>query len=115
MLGIALNTSNWWVQFAAGIAVAGGGVWAVLRFLGHRIATIAADKSGVNEVNQRLDRIEAQYRTNGGGSLKDAINRIERALDASSDEFRLMRRDLQRLEIETSHIKGYLEGKSDEA
>jgi hypothetical protein len=114
MFGLSINASNFWVQFVSGAVVAGGGIWAVLRFLGHRIASIAADKSGVAEVNERLDRIEAQYRANGGGSLKDAINRIERALDANSDEFRLMRRDLQRLEVETSRIKGYLEGRDEE-
>ena len=110
---LSLNASNFWVQFLAGVAVAGGGVWAILRFLGHRIATIAADKSGVAEVTQRLERIEAQYRTNGGGSMKDAINRIERALERQGDEMLLLRKDLQRMEIETSRIKGYLEGRED--
>ena len=113
MLVFTLNTSNFWIQFASGVAVAGGGVWAILRFLGHRIATIAADKTGVAEVTSRLDRIEAQYRTNGGGSMKDATNRIERALERQGDEMLMLRRDLQRMEIETSRIKGYLEGQSD--
>lgn len=113
MSALSVNTSNFWVQFASGAVVAGGGVWAVLRFLGHRIASIAADKSGVAEVTERLDRIEAQYRSNGGGSLKDAINRIERAMENQSDDFRAMRKDLHRLENETARIKGYLEGKED--
>ena len=112
-LSVTLNASNFWVQFASGVAVAGGGIWAILRFLGHRIAVIAADKSGVAEVTARLERIEAQYRTNGGGSMKDAINRIERALDRNGDEMVLLRRDLQRMEIETSRIKCYLEGQND--
>jgi hypothetical protein len=112
-LAVSLDTSNFWIQFVAGIAVAGGAIWAILRFLGHRIADIAADKSGVAEVTARLERIEAQYRTNGGGSMKDAINRIERALDRTGDEMVLLRRDLQRMEIETSRIKGYLEGQQD--
>jgi hypothetical protein len=45
--------------------------------------------------------------------MKDAINRIERALDRTGDEMLLLRRDLQRMEIETSRIKGYLEGQND--
>ena len=114
MLAVTVNTSNFWVQFASGAVVAGGGIWAVLRFLGHRIADIAADKSGVKQVTERLDRIEAQYKSNGGGSLKDAINRIERAIEAQSDDVRSLRKDLHRLENETARIKGYLEGRDEE-
>ena len=89
-------------------------MWAVLRFLGHRIAEIAADKSGIRQVTERLDRIESQYRSNGGGSLKDAMNRIERAIEAQADDVRALRKDLHRIENETARIKGYLEGRDEE-
>ena len=31
----------------------------------------------MNKINSRLDKLEEQYRPNGGSSMRDAVNRIE--------------------------------------
>lgn len=40
-----------------------------------------------NKINHRLDRLEEQYRPNGGSSMRDAINRIENKLSKLEGKF----------------------------
>jgi len=72
--------TNFWVQFLAGICVAGVGIYGAGRWFTQHIATIANDQSGVDDLMRELDTVKAQLRNNGGSSLKDAIDRIERAV-----------------------------------
>lgn len=39
------------------------------------------------KINSRLDRLEEQYRPNGGSSMRDAINRIEVKLSKLEGKF----------------------------
>lgn len=68
-----IDTANFWLQFVAGVVVVGGGVWGFIE-IGIRII-----KRRENIV-ERLDRIEAQYRNNGGSSMRDSVDRIERSI-----------------------------------
>ena len=40
-----------------------------------------------NKLNRRLDKLEEQYRPNGGSSMRDAINRIENKLSKLEGKF----------------------------
>jgi hypothetical protein len=40
-----------------------------------------------SKLNTRLDRLEEQYRPNGGSSMKDALNRIELKLAKLEGKF----------------------------
>jgi hypothetical protein len=40
-----------------------------------------------NKINHRLDRLEEQYKPNGGSSMRDAINRIENKLSKLEGKF----------------------------
>ena len=40
-----------------------------------------------NRINRRLDKLEEQYRPNGGSSMRDAINRIENKLSKLEGKF----------------------------
>lgn len=80
----AIDSTNFWIQFVAGIVVVGGGVTAGARWLVQHIAEIANDKIGIDdlkesvqEINQRLARVESQYSKNSGSSMRDAIDRLE--------------------------------------
>ena len=98
-----LNATNFWVQFIAGAFLVAGGVWGVIKWATHRLAELAKDKSGVIELVTRLDRIEAQYRNNGGSSMKDAIDRIERSVNE-------VRVDQVKLALDLARHEGLHEG-----
>jgi len=56
-------------------------VWAGLRY----INKLTARLEKLDDINKRLETIEGQYRPNGGSSMKDAVNRIEKQLDKMQD------------------------------
>ena len=39
----------------------------------------------LDEITDRLDTLEAQYKPNGGSSMRDAVNRIERQVEKLQD------------------------------
>lgn len=41
----------------------------------------------MNKITSRLDKLEEQYRPNGGSSMRDAINRIELKLSKLDGKF----------------------------
>lgn len=50
-------------------------------------ALLGDPETGKLGMPERLDRIEAELHPNGGGSLRDAINRTEKGLEALRAEF----------------------------
>lgn len=50
-------------------------------------ALIFAGIKFFNKLNNRLDKLEEQYRPNGGSSMRDAINRIELKLAKLEGKF----------------------------
>jgi len=71
------NTFNFWVQLIVAVGFLLGMVWGVLRF-GHNILA--------RSVSDRLDEIKKETKPNGGSSLRDAIDRIEKKLDAVTSD-----------------------------
>lgn len=51
------------------------------------IAIIYGAVKLVNKITSRLDNLEAQYRPNGGSSMRDAVNRIEINLSKLDGKF----------------------------
>lgn len=41
----------------------------------------------VNKITSRLDKLEEQYKPNGGSSMRDAVNRIELKLSKLDGKF----------------------------
>lgn len=56
-------------------------IWAGFKYLNK--VTNRLEK--LEDINTRLDKIESQYKPNGGSSMKDAVNRIEKQLDKMQD------------------------------
>jgi hypothetical protein len=81
MLGITLNSSNFWVQFIASLGFVAGFAWAIIRWI-HNLLV----KSVSEQLTAELGEIKKQTIPNGGGSLRDAIDRIEKKLDALESE-----------------------------
>ena len=81
MLGMTLNSSNFWVQFIASLGFVAGFVWAIIRWI-HNLLV----KSVSEQLTAELGEIKKQTVPNGGGSLRDAIDRIEKKLDALESE-----------------------------
>ena len=86
MLGLSLNTANWWINFIVSIGFFLGFVWGtfktinqVKQFLHHRIATRASDLAA-ERLASEIEEIKAQYKPNHGSSMRDAIYRIESVL-----------------------------------
>ena len=71
------NTFNFWVQLIVAVGFLLGMVWGVLRF-GHIILA--------RSVSDRLDEIKKETKPNGGSSLRDAVDRIEKKLDAVTSD-----------------------------
>jgi len=81
MLAISLNSSNFWVQFIASLGFVAGFVWAIVRWI-HNLLV----KSVSEQLTAELGEIKKQTIPNGGGSLRDAIDRIEKKLDTLENE-----------------------------
>jgi len=78
---MSLNIASSWSQLVLSSAEILLLVWAGLRY----INKLAAKLEKLDDINKRLDTIESQYRPNGGSSMKDAVNRIEKQLDKMQD------------------------------
>jgi hypothetical protein len=81
MLAITLNSSNFWVQFLASLGFLGGFVWAIVRWIHNLLAKSVSDR-----LAEEIGEIKKQTVPNGGGSLRDAIDRIEKKLDVLESE-----------------------------
>jgi hypothetical protein len=71
------NSWNFWLTFISSAFFVVGGVWSIIR-LAHNILA--------KSVSERLDDIRKETKPNGGSSLRDAIDRIEKKLDAVTSD-----------------------------
>ena len=71
------NTFNFWIQLIVAVGFLMGMIWGVLRFAHNLLA---------RSVSDRLDEIKKETKPNGGASLRDAVDRIEKKLDAVTSD-----------------------------
>jgi hypothetical protein len=74
---MSANSWNLWLTLISSAFLVIGGVWSIIRF-GHNILA--------RSVSDRLDEIKKETKPNGGSSLRDAIDRIEKKLDAVTSD-----------------------------
>jgi len=86
MLGLDLNSFNFWVQLLVSIGFLLGFVWGGVKvvnqiriMLHHGIATKASDLAA-EKLIEEIEEIKKQYRPNSGSTMRDAIDRIEKTL-----------------------------------
>lgn len=78
---MSLDIASSWSQLVLSSAEILLLVWAGFRYINK--LTVRLEK--LDDINTRLETIEGQYRPNGGSSMKDAVNRIEKQLDKMQD------------------------------
>ena len=71
------NTFNFLIQLVVALGFLLGMIWGVIRF-GHNILA--------KSVSERLEEIRKETKPNGGSSLRDAVDRIERKLDVVTSD-----------------------------
>jgi hypothetical protein len=108
-----INDANTWLWIVIGVASVITGTWGSGKWLTHKLASIAADKSGVEELARKIDSIQSQYRNNGGSSMRDAMDRVERALNDLRLEAKDQKVTIQRIDVELARVKGYIEGQKE--
>ena len=118
---------NWWnvvLGVMCSLGFIAGFVFAIVKWASHGIAKIAVDKSGISDLtkelheavseirddtkatNARLDKIESQYRNNGGSSARDLWDRIE-------ENLRHIRSDISRVDKAVERHLGFHDGSDD--
>jgi hypothetical protein len=79
MSGSIVTSSNFLIQWLAGVAMVAGGAWAVVRWI-HNVQTRAVEERVVARINE----IKAEGA--GNASLREAIERIEKKLDTLEND-----------------------------
>ena len=78
-----LNNASTWTQIIVSSVQIFALVWAGFKYINR--VTRKLDK--LDDINKRLDKLETQYKPNGGSSMRDAVNRIEKQIDKLQDRF----------------------------
>jgi thioester reductase-like protein len=108
-----INDANTWIWVLIGAVSMITGTYGTGKWITHKLADIAVDKSGVRELSAKIDSVQSQYRNNGGSSMKDAMDRVERALNELRLDAKNLSTTVQRIDIELARVKGYIEGAKD--
>jgi len=72
-----LNNVSTWGQVVTSAIEILAIVWAGIKFLNKVVRKL--DK--LDEIDDRIKKVESQYVPNGGSSMRDAVNRIEKQVD----------------------------------
>ena len=78
-----LNSAGAWSQFIAASIEILVFLWAGIKMLNKFSARL--DK--LDQIDDRIKKVESQYVPNGGSSMRDAINRIEKNMDKLQERF----------------------------
>jgi hypothetical protein len=88
-----MDTNGMIMSIAAivgGLVTIAGALYAVYKVARRIDDAIGVDSKG-RTISERLDRVEHQLWENGGSSLADRVNRIERAADHTTTEMALIK------------------------
>ena len=78
-----LSNASTWSQFILSTLEILAIIWAAFRYLNKIINRL--DK--LTDIDDRLKKVESQYVPNGGSSMRDAVNRIEKNVDRLQERF----------------------------
>jgi hypothetical protein len=87
-----------------------GGTWGIFEIIVKIITWRDTRKTGKNEFMNRLISIEAQLRNNGGSSLKDSLDRVERDVRDVKNGLSDLKIDQMRLDRSMERHMGLHEG-----
>lgn len=78
-----LSNASSWTQLILSTLEILALIWAGFKYINKIISRL--DK--LTEIDDRLKKVESQYVPNGGSSMRDAVNRIEKQVDKLQDRF----------------------------
>ena len=78
-----LSNANSWTQLLLSSVEIAALIWAGFRY----INKITNKLEKLNQIDDRLKKVESQYVPNGGSSMRDAVNRIEKNMDKLQERF----------------------------
>ena len=112
MLASFFDTSNSWFGYIANFFFAAT-FFSVLGRLVYKLITKHYDNK-VDEIieaqGERFEEILAQYKPNGGSSVKDQMNRIERAVDELKTGQEKLNNRIDNIKEDFAEHKGYHKG-----
>ena len=76
------NASSWTQLILSSLEIAAL-IWAGFKY----INKITSKLEKLNEIDDRLKKVESQYVPNGGSSMRDVVNRIETQVDKLQGRF----------------------------
>jgi hypothetical protein len=76
------NASSWTQLILSSLEIAAL-VWAGFKYINKIISRLEK----LNEIDDRLKKVESQYVPTGGSSMRDAVNRIEKHMDKLQERF----------------------------
>jgi hypothetical protein len=76
MIGLDINGLNFWVNLVVSFGLLTGMFWGIIKLFHNVLA-----KSVGERLEQRIAEVKAETKPNGGSSLRDAVDRIERKLN----------------------------------
>ena len=76
------NASSWTQLILSSLEIAAL-VWAGFKYINKIVNRLEK----LNEIDDRLKKVESQYAPNGGSSMRDAVNRIEKNMDKLQERF----------------------------
>ena len=105
-----LAGSNFWLNYIAAIGFASATIWAAITFVHRRwirqvteLVGKELDAEFTQKIAEEVKEIHYETQSNGGGSMKDALARIER----SQEE---LQRYIQKVDKALERHLGYHEG-----
>lgn len=76
------NASSWTQLILTSLEIAAL-IWAGFKY----INKVTSRLEKLDEIDDRIKKVESQYVPNGGSSMRDAVNRIEKNMDKLQERF----------------------------
>jgi hypothetical protein len=76
------NASSWTQLILSSLEIAAL-IWAGFKY----INKITSRLEKLDQIDDRIKKVESQYVPNGGSSMRDAVNRIEKNMDKLQERF----------------------------
>ena len=76
------NASSWTQLILSSLEIAAL-IWAGFKYINRLTSRLEK----LDQIDDRIKKVESQYVPNGGSSMRDAINRIEKNMDKLQERF----------------------------
>jgi vacuolar-type H+-ATPase subunit I/STV1 len=119
MFASFFNSSNNWFGYIANFFFAGAGLGTVARWIYKLVTRHNDDKlkeleDKLNEqtadIDDKFELVLSQYRPNGGSSVKDQLNKLEKLIENLSTSQEVIHQRIDSIKEDFAEHKGYHQG-----